>query len=93
MAYFSFAKLRKLILAKNFYLKVIQFDLPAITKYFVKWVIYQKPNQRIGKHLLAMFKDTHRGKTTSNKTPAQTKSTNMGIWVVGTSNQLFKKGS
>ena len=85
--------MRKLILAKNFYLKVTQFDLQAVTKYFVKWVIYQKPNQRIDKHLLAMFKDTHREKTTSNKTPAQTKGTNMDIWVVGTSNQLFKKGS
>ena len=37
--------------------------------------------------------DTHREKAPSNKTPALTKSTNMGIWVVGTSNQLFKGGS
>ena len=29
----------------------------------------------------------------SNKTPALTKGTNMGIWVVGTTNQLFKGGS
>ena len=34
-------------------------------------------------------KDTHRGKALSNKTPAPTKSTNMSITVVGTSNQLF----
>ena len=33
-------------------------------------------------------KDTHREKAPSNKTPALTKSTNMGIWVVGTTNQL-----
>ena len=26
-----------------------------------------------------------------NKTPALTKSTNMGTWIVGTSNQLFKR--
>ena len=35
------------------------------------------------------LKDTHRGKVPSNKTPALTKSRNMGIWVVGTPNQLF----
>ena len=41
-----------------------------------------------------MFKDTHSEKAPSNKTSALTKSTNMGItWVVGTSNQLFKRGS
>ena len=40
-----------------------------------------------------MFKDTHREKTSSNKTPALTKITNMGIWVVGASNQLFIRGS
>ena len=38
-------------------------------------------------------KDTHREKAPSNKTPALTKSTNMGIWVVGTTNQLFITGS
>ena len=32
-------------------------------------------------------------KAPSNKTPALTKSKNMGIWFVGTSNQLFVKGS
>ena len=37
--------------------------------------------------------DTHREKAPSNKTPALTKSTNMDIWVVGTSNQLFVRGS
>ena len=31
-------------------------------------------------------------KATSNKTPAFTKSMNMGIWVVGTSNRLFIRG-
>ena len=39
------------------------------------------------------LKDTHREKTPSNKTPALAKSTNMGIWVVGTTNQLFIRGS
>ena len=32
-------------------------------------------------------------KAQSNKTPAFTERTNMGIWVVGTSNQLFIKDS
>ena len=35
------------------------------------------------------FKDTHRGKAPSNKTLALRKSTNMGVWTVGTLNQLF----
>ena len=34
-------------------------------------------------------KDTHRKKRLSNKTLALSKSMNMDIWVVGTSNQLF----
>ena len=37
-----------------------------------------------------IFKDTHRERVPSNKTPALTKSKNMGIWVVGTSVQLFR---
>ena len=36
-----------------------------------------------------LLKDTDREKAPSNKTPALTKSTNMGAWVVGTLNQLF----
>ena len=43
--------------------------------------------------IIGEFKDTHREKVPSNKTPALTKSTNMGIWVVGTSNQVFIRGS
>ena len=39
------------------------------------------------------FKDIHREKAPSNKTPTLTKSRNMGIWVVGTSNQPFIRGS
>ena len=37
--------------------------------------------------------DTHMGEVPSNKTPALTKSRNMGIRVVGTSNQFFTRGS
>ena len=36
------------------------------------------------------IKDAHREKVPSNKTPALRKSTNMGVWVVGTLNQLFR---
>ena len=39
------------------------------------------------------IKDNHREKAPSNETPALTKGANLGIWVVGTSNQLFIKGS
>ena len=42
---------------------------------------------------IVVLKDTHREKAPLNKTPALTKSTNMGIWVVGTTNPLFKGGS
>ena len=38
-------------------------------------------------------KDNHREKAPSNVTPALTKSTNIGIWFVGTTNQLFMRGS
>ena len=40
-----------------------------------------------------VLKDTHREKAPSNKTPAIIKSTNMGVWAVGTLNQLFIRGS
>ena len=43
--------------------------------------------------IFAYFKDTHKEKAPSNKTPALTKSMNLNIWVVGTSNQLFMRGS
>ena len=43
--------------------------------------------------ILLSLKDTHREKAPSNKTPALTKSMNTDIWVVGTSNQLFRRGS
>ena len=43
--------------------------------------------------LSVFFKDTHKEKAPLNKTPALTKSANMGIWVVGLSNQLFIRRS
>ena len=43
-------------------------------------VIITKCNMDFSAHL----KDTHRKKAPSNKTPAFTKSTNMGIWVEST---------
>ena len=39
-----------------------------------------------------VFKETHREKAPSNETLALTKSKNMGICVVGTTNQLFIGG-
>ena len=36
---------------------------------------------------------SHREKAQSNETPPLAKSTNLGIWVVVTTNQLFIKGS
>ena len=46
-----------------------------------KWIVY------------FTLKDTHREKAPSNITAAFTKSMNMVIWVVGTSNELFIRGS
>ena len=40
-----------------------------------------------------ILKDIHREKAPSNKTPALTKSKNMDIWVAGTTNKLFIRGS
>ena len=39
------------------------------------------------------FKETQREKAPSNKTPALTKSTDLGVWATGTSNELFIRGS
>ena len=40
----------------------------------------------------AILKDTHRDKALSNITSAPTKSMNIDIWAVDTSNQLFIRG-
>ena len=39
--------------------------------------------------VLFLLKDTHTEKTPLNKTPSLSKSMNIDVWVVGTSNQLF----
>ena len=39
------------------------------------------------------IKNAHREKAPSNKTPTLRKSTKMGVWAVGTLNQLFIRGS
>ena len=41
---------------------------------------------------LYCLQDTHREKSPPNKTPAFRKSTNMGVWAVGTLSQLFIGG-
>ena len=43
--------------------------------------------------ILDKIKDTHKEKAPSNKTLGLTKSTDLGIWVVGTTNQFFIRGS
>ena len=45
------------------------------------------------KNAFFCVKDAHREKEPSNETPALTKITNMGIWVVGTTSQLSIRGS
>ena len=44
-------------------------------------------------HIQLLIEDTHWEKDPSNETPAFTKGTNMDIWIVGTTNQLFIRGS
>ena len=56
-----------------------------------------KPKQNIAKDLLtvvdvSIYWGYSQRKAPSNETPALTKGRNMGIWVVGTSNQLFIRG-
>ena len=41
----------------------------------------------------SLLNDTRREKAPSNKTPAATKSTNVGIYAVGITNQLLIRGS
>ena len=43
--------------------------------------------------LIKLLKDTHREKATSNKIPPLPKSMKMDIWLLGTSSQLFIRGS
>ena len=50
-------------------------------------------NKNLLLYQLIEIKDTHREKAPSNKNPAFRKSTNMGVWAVGTLNQLFTRGS
>ena len=55
--------------------------------------IFENWNNRIEWKWSLFFKDTHRKKAPSNKTQVLTKITYMGIWVVGTTNELFLRGS
>ena len=43
--------------------------------------------------LESLLLDNHRENTLTNKTQVLTKSMNMAIWVIGTLNQLFIRGS
>ena len=44
-------------------------------------------------HVVSLPKNTHREKAPSNKTPVLTRITNMDIWGVDASNELFIKDS
>ena len=52
------------------------------------------PKNFMSLHLWSwILKDTLREKVPSNKSPAPRKNMNMGVWAVGTLNQLFIRGS
>ena len=53
----------------------------------------KKVQRRQKTHSNSSLKDTHKEKPPSNKTLALTKSTNMDIWFVDTSNQPSIRGS
>ena len=57
--------------------------------------LYEKktPTLVFSCEICVIYKDTSREKSPSNKTAALTKSMNMGIWVVYTSNQLIIRSS
>ena len=52
-------------------------------------IIWEQPCKIVLLNMEKLWEKTL-GKTSSNKTPALTKSMNMDIWVVGTSNQKNK---
>ena len=63
-------------------------------KKFAKYITLEYLYVRVlSKLQQILFKETQREKELSNKTPALTKSMNIEIRVVGTSNQLFKRDS
>ena len=55
---------------------------------FIFYYVYNRPPLKLN-----ALKDTHKEKTPLNKTYSLTKSMNMEIWLVGTLNQLFIRGS
>ena len=59
-------------------------DFPSEQK---DWKKYELNNKSIA------LKDTYSEKASSDKTPPLRKSTNTGVWAVGTLNQLFVRGS
>ena len=73
-----------------------QIEKAALLPQKISNVISKNINFKIQSNLTfeqrTALKNTHREKAPSNKIPALTKSTKMGIWVVGTSNHLFIRG-
>ena len=60
-------------------------EKPVLFLFTLKWKLYEKASSNVN--------DTHREKAPSNKTPTLRKSTNIGVWGVGTLNQSFIRGS
>ena len=63
------------------------FIFHPILCFSLRRVILKPPMRKL------ILKDTYRERASSNKTRTLSKSINMNIWVVGTSNQLFIRGS
>ena len=70
------------------------FDMLVIVKIMQVKILFEIAVKRFNFiNIIQFFKDTHREKAPSNKTLTLTESRNMGIWVVGTSNQMLNRGS
>ena len=61
----------------------IALKVPASDEYKEPLTVHYLPRQDV-------IKNTHREKAPASKTQALTKSMNMDIWIVGSSNQLFR---
>ena len=84
--------IKKVEKIKTFYWHITVFSKIYIVT-IKKKIIKKKSTKEREKRSLKILKDTHREKAPTYKIPVLKKSMNMDIWVVGTSKQLFKKGS
>ena len=81
----------------SFYIYLVNLYLLILILYVLSLVLFTFSQLKyINSHLLCIrsrLKDTRREEAPPNNTPALTESSDMGIWVVDTSNQLYTRES